>query len=150
MNIPSIEIEFELDVPGRSSRGTADKPATPPGRIPRLSRLMALAIKCDALVARGEVRDFADLARVGHVTRARMSQVMNLVNLAPDIQEEILFLPPTTKGRAPVTEAAVRRIACQPLWNRQRTQWKALRQEAFRKLGAESSSSVRLVIKSDG
>lgn len=135
MNIPSIEIEFELDAPGRRSAEKADRrPATPQGRIPRLSRLMALAIKCDGAVARGEVRDFADLARVGHVTRARMSQIMNLVNLAPDIQEEILFLPPTVKGRAPVTEAAVRRIACQPLWNRQRAQWKALRQERFHEI----------------
>jgi len=63
-----------------------------------------------------------------------MSQIMNLVNLAPDIQEEILFLPPTVKGRAPVTEAAVRRIACQPLWNRQRAQWKVLRQERFQEI----------------
>lgn len=123
MNIPSIEVEFEMPAPQPTER----PPAPPRGRIPRLSRLMALAIKCDGAVARGEVQDFAELARTGHVTRARMSQVMNLVNLAPDIQEEILFLPATTKGRAPITEAAVRKIACQPLWNRQRAHWRALR-----------------------
>jgi hypothetical protein len=122
MKTARIEIEFELDVPEKANRQSS----LPSGRIPRLSRLMALAIKCHGSVARGEVRDFADLARVGHVTRARMSQIMNLANLAPDIQEEILFLPMTTEGRAPVTETAVRRIACQPLWNRQRAQWSRL------------------------
>lgn len=127
MNIPNIKIEFELDMP---ERRPSVKAATPRGQTPRLSRLMALAIKCDDLVERGEVRDFAGLARVGHVTRARMSQIVNLVNLAPDIQEEILFLPMTTEGRAPVTEAAVRKIACEPLWKRQRTQWQDLRRTA--------------------
>src|SRR3712207_3152134 len=33
------------------------------------------------------------VARLGHVTRARVTQIMNLLNLAPDIQEAILFLP---------------------------------------------------------
>ena len=125
MNIPNVEIEFELDLPERRPR----EDAPPKGRIPRLSRLMALAIKCDGAVARGDVRDYADLARAGHVTRGRMSQIMNLVNLAPDIQEDILFLPETLEGRAPVTEAAVGTIACEALWKRQRAQWRELRQE---------------------
>lgn len=123
----NIDIEFLLTAPKRHSReGAGPKTTDPSGRVPRLSRLMALAIKCDGLVTRGEARDYADLARVGHVTRARMSQIMNLINLAPDIQEEILFLPKTEAGRAPVTEAAVREIACQPLWKRQRSRWREL------------------------
>lgn len=128
MNAGRIEIEFEFEAPKRRSREDSGQKSGPPsGRIPRLSRLMALAIKCGRLVTRGEARDYADLARVGHVTRARMSQIMNLINLAPDIQEEILFLPKTEAGRAPVTEAAVRQIACQPLWKRQRARWRELR-----------------------
>jgi hypothetical protein len=122
-----IEIEFEIEPKRRSREGTGQKSSPPSGRIPRLSRLMALAIKCGGLVTRGQARDYADLARVGHVTRARMSQIMNLINLAPDIQEEILFLPKTEAGRAPVTEAAVRQIACIPLWKRQRARWRELR-----------------------
>jgi hypothetical protein len=55
-------------------------------RIPRITRLMALAIKFQDMVDRGEVRDYADLARLGYVTRARITQIMNLLNLAPDIQ----------------------------------------------------------------
>ena len=51
---------------------------------------MALAIKFQGMIERGEVRDYADIARLGYVTRARVTQVMNLLNLAPDIQEAIL------------------------------------------------------------
>jgi hypothetical protein len=65
-----------------------------PGNVPRISKLMALAIRFDRVVRRGEVRDYADLARLGYVTRARITQVINVLNLAPDIQEAILFLPP--------------------------------------------------------
>ena len=51
---------------------------------------MALAIKFQDMVDRGEVRDYADLARLGYVTRARVTQIMNLLNLAPDIQQSLL------------------------------------------------------------
>lgn len=95
---------------------------------------MALAIKFDCLVRRGEGRDYADLARLGYVTRARITQIMNLLNLAPDIQEEILFLPRTVKGRDPIRERDVRPIAAVPYWNRQRKMWKALLKERMRKL----------------
>jgi len=97
------------------------------GNIPRVSRLLALAIRFDGLVRRGEVQDYADLARLGYVTRARITQIMNLLNLAPDIQEEILFLPNTTKGRDPVLERDLRPIAAVPHWNRQRKMWESMR-----------------------
>jgi len=59
-------------------------------RILRITRLMALAVKFQEMVERGEVRDYADLARLGCVTRARVTQIMNLLNLAPDIQQALL------------------------------------------------------------
>jgi hypothetical protein len=46
--------------------------------IPRIARLMALAIRFEGLVRKGTIRDYADLARRGHVTRARMTQIMKL------------------------------------------------------------------------
>ena len=61
-----------------------------PPRVPRIARLMALAVKFQDMVDRGEVRDYADLARLGFVTRARLTQIMNLLLLAPDIQERLL------------------------------------------------------------
>ena len=94
--------------------------------VPRISRLMALAIRFDGLVRRGEVRDYADLARLGYVTRARITQIMNLLNLAPNIQEALLFLPHTLMGRGPIREKDVRPITRVPHWSRQRAMWAQL------------------------
>jgi hypothetical protein len=98
------------------------------GKLPRVTRLMALAIKFDGLLREGEVRDYADLARLGFVTRARMTQIMNLLNLAPDIQEEILLLPKTMAGRDPVSERRLRRVTAMVRWDRQRKAWRELRE----------------------
>ena len=94
------------------------------GSIPRITRLMALAIKFEGLIEDGLVRDFADLARLGSVTRARITQVMNLLYLAPDIQEEILELPRTVRGRDPINETGVRKIVGVMDWERQREMWR--------------------------
>jgi hypothetical protein len=60
--------------------------------IPRIARLMALAIRFEGLVREQRLRDYAELARFGSVTRGRMTQIMQLLHLAPDIQEQLLFL----------------------------------------------------------
>jgi hypothetical protein len=78
-----------------------ERPKEPQGRLPRLTRLMALAIRFDGLLRAGLVSDQAQLARLGHVSRARMTQIMNLLYVAPDIQEHILFLPAVRSGREP-------------------------------------------------
>ncbi len=85
------EDEIPLKWPGRQAAGRPKKTAAPaPPRIPRITRLMALAIKFQDMIDRGEVKDYADLARLGLVTRARVTQIMNLLNLAPDLQLESL------------------------------------------------------------
>ncbi len=94
-----------------------------PGSIPRVSKLMALAIRLERLVTQGEIRDYADIARLGLITRARTTQIMNLLNLAPDIQEEILFLPRTLKGYDPISERDLRPIAAIMDWGKQRQMW---------------------------
>ncbi len=96
------------------------------GRVPRISRLMALAIHMQRLIDDGVVRDYAELARLGHVSRARVTQIVNLTFLAPDIQEEILFLPRVEHGRDPIREHAVRLIAAVPGWGKQRRMWRLL------------------------
>lgn len=126
-----VTVEFDVHF-GRAAAGQrkirAGKeptaPDTPVGRTPRIARLMALAIRCDELIRRGEVMDYADLARLGHVTRARMTQIMNLLNLAPDIQEAILFLPATVEGCDPIGERDMRLIAAQSDWSNQRLLWR--------------------------
>ena len=88
----------------------------PIGRVPRVSRLMALAIRLDELIRDGVVMDQAELARLGYVTRARLTQIMNLLCLAPDLQEHILFLPATARGRDAITERDLRPIAAVADW----------------------------------
>src|SRR3954464_8782722 len=106
--------------------GEEPEPApTPQGRVPKIARLMALAIRFDGLLQRGEVKDYAELARLGHVTRARVTQIMNLLNLAPDLQERLLFLPEVEHGRDPVKEWQVRPVAAEADWGRQRGMWRS-------------------------
>ncbi len=77
----------------------AAEPKLPKGRVPRVSKLMALALHLDELRQSGAIASYAEVARLGHVTRARVCQIMNLVYLAPDLQEALLFLPRTESGR---------------------------------------------------
>jgi len=90
------------------------------GRIPRIARLMALAIRLDGMLQRGEVGSQRDLAEVARVTPARLTQILNLLHLAPDLQEWLLFLPPVVKGRDHVTERHLRAAVATASWNEQR------------------------------
>ncbi len=60
-------------------------------------------------------------------SRERMSQIMELIWLAPDIQQEILAFPPTKTTRFPISELAVRKIASAFCWREQRADWNRLR-----------------------
>jgi hypothetical protein len=102
---------------------TGAAPAVAPGRVPRIARLMALAIHCEQLIRDGIVADQSELARRGHVTTARMTQIMSLLNLAPHIQEQLLFLPRTSHGRDPILENDLRPIAHALDWREQRRLW---------------------------
>jgi len=127
--LSQLEVSFTLQPKNSRKNGNAQSRNDrniEPGNVPRISRLMALAIRYDGLVGNGEVRDYADLASLGYVTRARIMQIMNLLNLAPDIQEALLFLPRTVKGRDPIKERDVRSIATVSHWRRQRKMWEKL------------------------
>lgn len=95
----------------------------PAGRVPRVARLMALAIRFDQLIRDGAMADQAELARLGHVSRARLTQIMNLLCLAPDIQEQVLSLLPLARGRDAITERQLRPIAATTCWRNQRRIW---------------------------
>jgi len=83
----TIEVPVHFHRTGQGSRkemcSGADTPALPPGRVPRVSRLMALALRLDELVRTGQVASYRELATMGHVTRARVSQIASLLHLAP-------------------------------------------------------------------
>src|SRR5258706_6801199 len=87
-----------------------------PAPLPRVTRLMALAIRFESLLRKGVVKDYSDLARLGGGSRSRITQIMNMRNLAPPIQEQLLFLP---SEDSPVHELALRRIAGESYWRRQ-------------------------------
>ena len=91
----------------------------PCGRLPRITRLMALAIHFDGLIQSGVVTNYAELARLGNVTRARVTQIMNLLMLAPAIQEELLFLPRLEQGRGEVCLRDLQRVAGECHWQKQ-------------------------------
>lgn len=95
----------------------------PVGRIPRVARLLALAHRLDELLRTGAVRNQADLAELGGVTRARVTQILNLLSLAPDIQERILTLPAMVSGRDRITEHHIRQLASLLNWDDQRRAW---------------------------
>ena len=128
-----LEVSFTFQP--RNKRGNVNpqsdsrRGSTGKGNIPRVAKLLALAIRFEKLVKRGDIQDYADLARLGYVTRARITQIMNLLNLAPDIQEDILFLPNTMKGRDPILEKDLRPVAAVPHWSRQRKMWVQMRKD---------------------
>lgn len=103
------------------------KPPAEPGRVPRVTRLMALAIRFEYLLQKGAVRDQTELAELGHVTRARVTQIMNLLYLAPDIQQELLFMPRITNGKDSITERHIRSVVSSLDWAAQRSRWRVLR-----------------------
>lgn len=125
------KIQFQLHSTKRpeGERGRSDSHDSGEGRVPRVTQVMALAIQFQDMIQRGEARDYADLARLGCLTRERMSQIMELIWLAPDIQRELLECKPTHTTRFPISEVAVRRIAAELAWDAQRLAWRNLKKD---------------------
>jgi hypothetical protein len=87
---------------------------------------MALALRFEQLLRSGAVRDYAELARLGQVSRARVTQIMNLLHLAPDLQEAILFLPRVARGRDPIQLHNLQALTAVVDWQGQRRRWKEI------------------------
>jgi hypothetical protein len=118
---------FHVDRQRRGRKKLHPGPAEAPvGRIPRVTRLMALAIRFDQLLREGLIGNQADLARLGDVSRARLTQIMNLVLLAPDIQEQLLSLPQPASGLRPIRLQQLQPIAAVSNWRTQRRMWAVL------------------------
>ena len=126
----TIELPVHFQRCGHGSRKQmrpgVPTPPLPPGRVPRVARLMALALRLDELVRTGQVGSYSELASLGQVTRARISQILNLLYLAPDIQEALLFMPPTQRGRDPILLADLMPLAATFDWRKQRRRWRQL------------------------
>jgi len=127
-----IEGTIPLGRRGRASRPEADGAGSPPNsmpssRIPRIARLLALAWHVEGLVRSGTVSSYAAAARLGHVSRARLSQILSLLNLAPDLQEQLLFLQRAARGRQSLVLRHVLTVATALDWQEQRRRWRKLR-----------------------
>lgn len=129
-----LEIQFSLRTKLRAPRENGEQVLRSAGRLPRITQVLALAIHLENMIRLGEAKDYADLGRLTCLCRERVSQIVRLNYLAPDIQVELLYLPPTTSGRFPISETAVRQIANLLSWVDQRREWKALKQR--HRLGA--------------
>lgn len=110
----------------KKARAGSGGTETPTGRVPRVAKLMALAIRFDQLIRDGVVADQAELARIGHISRARSSQILNLLYLSPCLQEQVLFLPEVARGRDQVTERDLRPLTATTDWRNQMLLWRKL------------------------
>ena len=121
-------VTFEYKIPRRRGRALPAFPLRPAKetltRPPRLARLLAQAHKLEGLVRTGQVKDYAELARLAHISSTRIGQIVMLGQLAPAIQEHILFLPAEHAGL--IGERELRQIAREPRWDLQRARFDEL------------------------
>lgn len=113
-----------IDFTIRSSRkrhehSVTQDPAATENRPARVARLLALAHRFECLLESGRVKDYAELGRLGHVSRARITQIMRLLELAPAIQEDLLGLHSTNTATAIITERQLRRVLRRVRWDDQ-------------------------------
>lgn len=102
----------------RISRGPVRRPA-------RVAVMLALAHKIQHAIDAGTVRDRAELARQLGFTRARVTQILDLLLLAPDIQEHVVHLQ-AVDGVEPLAERALREVVRHESWAEQRVAWAAI------------------------
>jgi len=121
----TVKKKLVLNCTSRQEREQCDDPELP-GGLPRITRLMALAIRCDELLRTGKVRDLEHLATIGNVSQPRISQILSLTMLAPDIQETLLFLSRLFEGKPEISEKSLRKITMLDDWDEQRKAWKQL------------------------
>ena len=67
---------------------------------------------------------------------------MNLRLLAPDIQEQIHFLPRAQRGRDPIHLGQLQPIELEPDWRKQRTKWADLLQQRMHPSGRSAPGVV--------
>ena len=128
MTSDTVEVQFQLHASRPSERDLPEHTTiSGPGNLPRITRVLATARQFEEMIAQGEAGHYADLACLAGVTRERISQIMDLLWLAPGIQQEILELPPASPGRFPIGEVALRRVASQMDWAQQREDWGKLK-----------------------
>jgi len=132
MPLPNpVKITFQLRprISPRERTSTNTREPQANGEVPAVTRALSMAIYFEHLIRIGDASDYATVSRMSGLCRERISQVMRLTCLSPDIQIELLYLPHCPAGRYPVSESAVRKIANLLSWSAQRREWAALKQK---------------------
>ncbi len=113
MSQRGLRVEFTMPRPRQKRPETDTAPKDP---VPCIARLLALAHKWEGMVRRDEVKDYAEIARLMGLSRARVTQICNLVLLSPDLQERLLTRADAECAPSP---RRVRRASLRPLWCQQ-------------------------------
>ena len=124
----TFEIRFHLRT-GRLAGEGNQAQSVASGRLPRITQVLALAIHFDDMIRTGKAADYSDVARLACLCRERISQIMRLNQLAPDLQVEVLYLPPRPTGKHPISETMLRRVASCLSWTDQRLEWRRIKEE---------------------
>ncbi len=111
----------------RDAARAAREKLTQFGRIPRIAKLVALASRMQSMLESGQIESFQQLAELGRISQPRMTQIMSLLNLAPDIQEELLYLPEVKQGKATIHGRLLRPLTRELNWRVQRRMWARIR-----------------------
>jgi hypothetical protein len=117
----AIKFEFTTARPRRTPRSPEERKQR--GRHPHITLQLARAHQLQKLLDAGKVKSHRELAKIAGITPARITQLLDLPFLAPDIQEEILFFPRTTARRDAITERDARLVASTAAWPEQRKLW---------------------------
>ena len=121
-----VAFQGEVHMRRDAAKAVREK-AVQSGRVPRISKLVALASRLHSMIDSGEVVSFQQLAELGRISQPRMTQIMSLLNLAPDIQEELLYLPEVIQGKAVIHERLLRPLTTEIDWKVQRRLWGRIR-----------------------
>ena len=114
-------IHFRRSAHSRKQIVAGPTPApSPVGRVPRIAKLMALAIRFEGLIRSGAVSDYAELARLGHVMCARITQIMNLLLLCRTFKNSCSFCRGWSRAKIPLSCGDLLPIAAQADWREQR------------------------------
>jgi len=120
---------FKSEVKKRreDAQASIEANANQSGPIPRIAKLVALANRMQSMLDSDQVESYQQLAEMGRISQPRMTQIMNLLLLAPDIQEELLHLPGIIQGKATIHEKLLRPMTMQIDWGVQRKMWRSIK-----------------------
>ncbi len=125
--VNEIVVAFKPKSCARARRAAAAKTRVPRRYPARIARQVALAFALRRRLERGEFDDFATMSRALGFTRARITQLMDLLLIAPEILEEIILFLELPTGAQPVSERALREALCRSVdWREQRRVWEGL------------------------